>query len=180
MHKIMAELHQDHKNLIKVMNVMEQQAESLLEGEDLNLSILLDAANYIQHYPDLIHHPRENQVFEVFVNRSSDAADVVEQLLSEHHELPSATIKFQTMLDGVVNGSLFVSRQELVDDIKQFIEMERKHMNLEEGLLFPIINKTLTEGDWDELNSKMEENNDPLFSGQIEEIYQNLYRLIDN
>ncbi len=180
MHKIMAELHQDHKNLTKVMNVMEQQAESLLEGEDLNLSILLDAANYIQHYPDLIHHPRENQVFEVFMKRSDDAADVVEQLLGEHHELPSATVKFQTMLDGVVNGSLFVDRQELVDDIMRFIEIERKHMDLEEGMLFPIINKTLTEKDWEEVDSRMDEKKDPLFSGQIEEIYQNLYRLIES
>ena len=180
MHKIMAELHQDHKNLTKVMDVMERQADSFLAGKDINLPILLDAANYIQHYPDLIHHPRENEVFEVFMNRTDDAADVVKQLLNEHQDLPSATIKFQAMLDGVVNGSLFVSRQELVDDIRQFIEVERKHMDLEEGTLFPIINKTLTEKDWEELDHRMEQKQDPLFSGKIEESYQNLYQSLDD
>ena len=34
MHKIMAELHQDHKNLTKVMDIMERQAESFLAGKD--------------------------------------------------------------------------------------------------------------------------------------------------
>ena len=114
------------------------------------------------------------------MNRTDDAADVVKQLLNEHQELPTATIKFQAMLDGVVNGSLFVSRQELVDDIRQFIEVERKHMDLEEGTLFPIINKTLTEKDWEELDRRMEQKQDPLFSGKIEESYQNLYQSLDD
>jgi hemerythrin-like domain-containing protein len=180
MHKIMSDLHQDHINLARVLTILEQQVKRLTNGDSTDFFLMLDATNYIRHYPDLIHHPRENKVYEVLKKRTSEGAEIVEQLMNEHKTLPSASKKFHKLLDGAANDSVFVNRDELVNEIQQFIEIERKHMNLEEDILFPIINKALTEKDWDKLDSMMEENKDPLFSGKIEESYQNLYRSLDS
>ena len=178
MHKIMADLHQDHHNLARVLRIMESQLEHLVEGKHENLFLMQDATKYIQNYPDLIHHPKENKVFEVFKSRSDDAADIVARLSKEHQELPKATIKFQLMLDDAINGLGLVNREELVEKIKGFIKNEWEHMNLEEDVLFPLIDTTLTDDDWNVLDSQISEMSDPLFSDKIEESYKNLYQSI--
>lgn len=174
----MAELHQDHQNLARVLRIMESQLERLMEGEHEDLYLLHDATRYIQNYPDLIHHPRENQVFEIFKTRSNEADEIVDKLTKQHQELPKATIKFQLMLDDAINGLGLVDREELVNKIKGFIADEWEHMNLEEDVLFPLIDTTLSDDDWDRLDQQMSETSDPLFSDMIEESYDNLYQSI--
>ena len=178
MHKIMAELHQDHHNLARVLRIMESQLERLRKGDHEDLYLLHDATRYIHNYPDLIHHPKENKVFEIFKSRSNEADEIVAKLSKQHQELPQATVKFQLMLDDAINGQGLVNREELVEKIKGFIANEWEHMNLEEDVLFPLIETTLTDEDWAHLDDQISKTNDPLFSEMIEESYDNLYQSI--
>ena len=180
MHKIMKGLQKDHQNLAQVLEIMELQLERIADGDDAALALMLDASHYIQSYPDIIHHPKENKVFEVFRYRSSEEADALETLTQQHETMPAATIKFQTMLDQAINGLGFISRKDLVRNIQDYLELEWEHMNLEESVVFPLIEKTLEEKDWKLLEELIEADSDPLFSGKIEETFENLYQSINS
>ncbi|HIP94795.1 MAG TPA: hypothetical protein EYH20_05610, partial [Leucothrix sp.] len=93
MHTIMAELHKDHVHLKKVFNILDQQVELLSTGGHPDYYLMADITHYIQHYPDLVHHPKEDRVYDIFKQRSHEAADIVNQLQKDHKTLPSATIK---------------------------------------------------------------------------------------
>jgi len=180
MHKIMKGLQKDHKNLAQVLEIMELQLEKIAEGDDAALALMLDASNYIQKYPDMIHHPKENQVFDVFKHGSDEEAEALQTLRKQHEELPATTIKFQEMLDTAINGLEFISRDDLVKSIQDFIELEWEHMNLEESVIFPLINKTLEDKDWDFLEKSIKADTDPLFNDHVEETFQNLYQSINS
>ena len=178
MHEIMKGLQKDHQNLAQVLKIMEIQLKRIAEGNDNALALMLDASNYIQSYPDMIHHPKENKVFEVFKYRSSEEADTLETLYHQHQTLPAVTIKFQSMLHEAINGLGVINRDDLVTHIKNFIAHEWEHMDLEESVIFPLINKTLEEKDWKLLEETIEGDTDPMFSGKIEESFKNLYQSI--
>ena len=110
MHKIMKGLQKDHHNLAKVLKIMELQLEHIADGDDSALALMLDASNYIQSYPDVIHHPKENKVFEVFKSRSKEEADALDTLTQQHKDMPDTTVKFKEMLDAAINGLGFISR----------------------------------------------------------------------
>ena len=180
MHKIMEGLHRDHKHIARVLNILGQQLELISSGGDPDLFLMTDIASYFQHYPDLVHHPKENKVYEVYLKRSGEAADIVESLLKEHNHLPAVTVEFHNMIEAALNDVLFVSREELQQRIQQFIDTQNEHMNREENVLFPLIEKTLTNEDWEKLDKILGDKRDPLFDAQVDECYENLYQSIKN
>jgi len=180
MHRILSQLHQDHKNLARVLHIMETGLTSLEKGTGEDLELMLNATDYIQHYPDLIHHPRENFVFDVLMQRTDEAADEVSRLKQEHETLPHETVRFREMLDSAISGQGIVSREDLVNKIKAFLKLEWDHMNLEERHLFPLIDRTLTDEDWEGIEKKIDESKDPLFSDTIEASYNKLYEYLKN
>lgn len=179
MHKIMTELHQDHVNLAKLLTLLAQQAEKLAAGDDVDLLLLSDIADYIRRYSDQVHHPKEDEVYRVFRACSSEAGDVVESLLVEHQQLPNVTLDFQKALESVINDTAILTRQELHDQIVAFISTQQAHLDAEEGGLFPLINTTLQAADWAVVEQGMQEHAaDPLFGVHILDRYRNLHRLV--
>lgn len=178
MHKLMTELHQDHVNLAKLLKLLEQQVETLAAGEDADLILMADIADYIRRYADQIHHPKEDEIYRVFQARSAEAEGVVTTLLDEHQHLPNVTLEFQRLLDGLINDSLILTRQELQDKITAFIEAQTEHLNTEEANLFPLINNTLQDADWAEVEQGMQEHIDPLFGSHILDRYRSLHTLM--
>ncbi|WP_299880696.1 hemerythrin domain-containing protein [uncultured Cocleimonas sp.] len=178
MHTIMKGLKKDHHNLAKVLKIMELQLERIAEGDDAALGLMYDSSHYIQSYPDIIHHPKEDKVFEVFKHRSKDEADALKKLTQQHMDMPNTTDKFKEMLDTAINGLEFISREDLVKKIKDYIELEWEHMDLEESVIFPLINETLEDKDWKLLEELIDADSDPLFSDSVEESFQNLYQSI--
>lgn len=178
MHKIMAELHQDHIHLTRLLNMLDEQVEFLGSDGDPDFFLMIDIANYIQHYPDLVHHPKEDQVYRVLRERTDKWTDIVDSLLDEHRHLPEVTLEFLNLLEGAASSYSIVSREDLKEKIENFIKIEREHMNKEENTIFPLIEKTLNEQDWEAVETNLIKKTDPLFGAQVEQSYENLYQSI--
>jgi hemerythrin-like domain-containing protein len=175
----MAELHQDHIHLARLLKTLTQQADLLSSDSDPDLDLILDIVDYIQNYPDLVHHPKEDMVYAAFQKVSDDGKEVVAQLLEEHARLPAITTDFRNLLEEVVNGGSIISRAGLQAKIRHFIDVERTHMNTEEFVLFPLIENKMGLAEWQQLEDIMPEKIDPLFGGNVIESYKNLYRSIE-
>ncbi|MEZ5534634.1 MAG: hemerythrin domain-containing protein [Thiolinea sp.] len=179
MHKIMAELHQDHIHLARLLKTLEQQADLLSTDADPDLDLILDIVDYIQNYPDLVHHPKEDMVYHAFQNISDDGGEIVKHLLEEHAQLPSITKDFRNLMEEVVNGGSIISRAGLQAKIRHFIHVERTHMNTEEFVLFPLIEDKMGMAEWQQLEEILPHKIDPLFGGNVVESYKSLYRSIE-
>lgn len=178
MHRIMAELHQDHIHLSRLLNMLDRHVKVLLNDGDPDLYMMVDIVEYIRSYSDLFHHPKEDKVYEIFKKRTKEGADIVDRLLDDHQHIPETTIEFQHNLNSAINGSLIVSRDDLSKKITHFIDIQRTHLNTEEQKLFPLINKTLQKSDWAELEASIKEKSDPLFGTKVEASYESLYQTI--
>jgi len=178
MHEILTELHQDHICFARVLTILEQEVNALSGDDDPDLFLIADILHYIQHYPDLIHHPKEDRVYEVFRQQAANGLAVVVELQKEHYYLPELTKELHAMVISAANSTLFVSRDELRTRLENFIKLQRAHIDLEESLLFPLIDKTLTAEDWVGIESKTKKAQDPLFGDNIKNCYENLYESI--
>ncbi|MBJ6611608.1 MAG: hemerythrin domain-containing protein [Candidatus Thiothrix moscowensis] len=179
MHKIMSDLHQDHVNLTKLLTLLAQQVEKLAAGDEVDLLLMSDIADYIRRYSDQIHHPKEDEIYRVFRACSNEAGELVEALLLEHQQLPDVTLDFQKALESVINDTAILTRQELHDQIVAFISTQQAHLDAEEGGLFPLINTTLQAADWAVVEQGMQEHAaDPLFGVHIMDRYRNLHQLM--
>jgi hemerythrin-like domain-containing protein len=177
MQNILSKLHRDHLNFIKLLDYLEEQHRLLEKCENTDLELVLDAIWYMKEYPDLVHHPLENVVFKYFLQHYADAQEDIDALLHEHEEMPELTNKLLGMLRGAL-VDVPQSREELCAYLKEYISVQKEHMNEEEARIYPLLNSKLNENDWQKIDSELAHIEDPLFGNKVEKSYQNLLQYV--
>ena len=55
-----AHWHAEHVNFARLLNVLEQQLQAFHQDEHPDYALMLDICDYLQNFPDVYHHPRED------------------------------------------------------------------------------------------------------------------------
>jgi len=167
-------LSRDHRNIERVLTLMRVQLDFLHSSSSAGLMLLVNAANYLLHYPGLLHHPLEELMFEQVVERDPSAADVLSRLRTEHASLTTkaadlvACVGLEQMHAGDGQDGLCRIGNEL-------ILANGDHMQYEEREVFPLAVDTLSRKQWDDIGARLVSRDDPLFSRRSLALYDNLY-----
>lgn len=143
---------------------------------------LRDIIDYFAHYPDRVHHAREETMFSVFRGHhraSPELADALKQVHAEHESFPELTATLSELLDAASRDA-FVSRQDLVERLDNYIEQQLAHLDLEDGLVFPELREKMTAADWREVREIGPRGRDPVFGEKVEDAYRSLYRRLES
>ena len=179
MSKILDKLHNDHKNFSKLIVFLEKQLCLLEDCESSDIVTTLNAIKYMKQYPDVVHHPLENIVFEYYLKHHQQVRKEVQHLLEEHQEMPMLTDRLLTTLEAVLADEP-QDRQILCDNLRAYISVQKEHMNQEEASVYPVLNSTLDDQDWENIKSELAEVEDPLFGQQVEQSYRALLQHISD
>jgi len=176
---ILQRLLDDHGRLYQVFAVLEHQMELLsADGDGPDFRLLKDAAEYIIEYPDSIHHPLEDRLFEIVVAKGVDAD--MERLIGinrdQHREIGAETKKLHTDLELVLAGAV-VPAARLLDDVTAYLQLQREHLLIEERDLFPLAQDVLEAHDWRNLTESCVLCQDPVFE-DTKERFAALHRYI--
>lgn len=174
MGKLLELLHQDHINITRLLDLLENQVRLLEENKHANLQLLRDIVDYIMNYPDLYHHPREDLVFELLRHRDKEIVPVINHLLGEHKILTETSINLAEML-GNIKANDREQIRILADLLQKYVNLSRSHMDIEESSLFPCADRVLTKEDWTEIEKGCTYKDDPLFGKVIYQQYQHIY-----
>ena len=64
MARVLDELRRDHRNMAKILAIVEGQARLIREGRIADLDLVERAMDYSLGYPDLCHHPKDDLILE--------------------------------------------------------------------------------------------------------------------
>jgi hemerythrin-like domain-containing protein len=181
MAKTLEQLHTDHINASKLLNILEQQFDLLAAGQEADIGLMIDIMTYMTQYPDLYHHPKEDLIFEQWQKRDASVGPLVEEIGVEHKSIIRSSIHALELLRGVMIDVL-QRRDEILAAGRSYITRQREHMNKEEGELFPRMMTTLRSEDWQWIDELMAAQEDPLFgrvvSKQFRKRYDQIMRLV--
>jgi hemerythrin-like domain-containing protein len=134
---------------------------------------------YIDEYPERLHHPKEsNLLFPKVVKASPKVLGAIDRLERDHMYSEKAARELQHLL--LAWELLGASRRAAFDEaFKKYVDFYLDHMKLEEDLVLPEAEKTLSAQDWAEVDAAFEQNADPL-SGKYPPTaeYEKLFSLI--
>ena len=176
---LLRRLHTDHKHIGRVLTVLENQIRKLDDdGEGPDFDLLANLIDYISEYPDAIHHPLEDQLFDHLVNKGLTPSErkLVFANLGKHVEIIAATKKLAQDVATVLNGAV-ISAIRLKEHVDEYIHTQRSHMWVEEQQLFPLAEHMFSDEDWVQLEQLCEAAQDPLFDKTLAR-YEDLYRYI--
>jgi len=174
MFDVLHQLTLDHANLRKLLGLIERQLATYRGGGALDIEALTDIVEYLLHYPDLCHHPREDLIYRRLKTIDETAAKAVGDIESEHETLARLTRGFAAACRAAAQD-VELPRAQFEASVRDFIAHYREHMELEETHLFPLALRSLTARDWWEIDNAVVAAADPLFGGKIERQFQELH-----
>ena len=175
--RIIDQLGRDHRNMRLLLDIIEEEMNAYRDARVPDFDLLRMIAEYTLEYPDLVHHPMEDLVFEQLVTPDPDAKAVVGHLVEGHKELSELTRRLAGALSGVAADAV-VPREWLESLAREYLLANRIHMQTEETHFFPRALAVLTEQDWAEIEKRAINAEDPVFGKEVAESYLLLYERI--
>jgi hemerythrin-like domain-containing protein len=170
-------LRQEHRNIEKLLRVMEQELSIFDRGERPDYEVFGAVIDFFKKYPDSCHHPKEDIIYEKFKTRAPDRAPSIADLEVEHREGAVRLRRVAHVIDNVLNDQELL-RENVDRIVRDFIDNERKHIALEDEVIFPAIVEALQPGDWADIALIMADRYGPPLEADFEEQFSTFRRNI--
>lgn len=168
-------LREEHRNMEALLRVLEHELSIFDRAERPDYEVVQAVISYFQDYPDCCHHPKEDMIFARLKARDPAAAASVGDLEAEHRNGAKRLHLVARAVTSVL-GEQEVLRQTVDDIVRDFIDKERQHIEMEERVLFPAAARTLQPEDWAEIDARLA--NDPALNRTNEEKFNSLRQQI--
>jgi hemerythrin-like domain-containing protein len=96
-------LRQEHRNIEKLLRVMEQELSVFDRGERPDYEVFGAVIDFFKKYPDSCHHPKEDIIYQKFKARAPDRAASIADLEVEHREGAVRLRRIAQVIDSVLN-----------------------------------------------------------------------------
>ncbi len=170
-------LQEEHRNIEKVLCVLEKELSVFDKLERPDYEVLLLIVDYFQDHPARCHHPKEDVVYRALVARDSAVGKAVGDIEAEHRDVAKRLHRFANIINRVLIEHE-VPRKTFDNAVRDFVAFERQHMEREERDLFPAALRTLQPEDWAAIDARLTGGKDALLNPAVEEKFHVLWQRI--
>ena len=171
--RILDELREDHRNLTRLLDLLERECRDVPEEGEPDMELLHDIMHYMTVYPDAIHHPREDLVYTAMREHCVDLAEGLESVPDDHREIAELGATLRKDIEAIISGAA-VTRQHLLEDLVNYVGHLRSHMEWEESDLFPRADLLARDNETATLDVSQHMGNDPVFGATTARSFSNL------
>jgi len=168
----------DHDHIRKSLNLLEMQFLDLCRSKTPDYSMMFSIVVYIQEYPEQAHHPLEDAVFSIFIERGGEEARIARALIKDHTELEVITHKLRASLELLEIGDAS-KKDNLKHKLSIFLSRQRQHLYTEEMRIYPLINRVVKKQDWAKIEAVAPRMDDPVFGERTRSDYERLHHEIE-
>ena len=180
MREVIVALCREHESIRSVLDVLDSETAYLAEYRGrrrADYRLVWAAIEYMSDFPDLVHHPKEDLVYNRLCAVDPAAAGRVGDIPAAHRVLASDLRALATELAAVMQDPRR-PRSALSVVARGFVRHLRHHLDAEEAVFFPVAERTLDAGTWAELKHRAIARLDPLIGGEASERFEALRRTI--
>lgn len=171
--ELMADLREDHRNMSIVLNLLADQVTAMEANEDPDFELFDEIMRYMTVYPDAVHHPKEDVVYQQLRERRPDLSEELSHVPDEHREIAKLSCLLRDEVEAI-NAGAAVLREKMIKDTSAYINCLRKHMQWEEEDLFSRIDLMLDAEPYKVDVTEFEHIKDPVFELEIEAGFRRL------
>lgn len=137
----------EHRSMAAVIKgLQEQVAKAQQSGAAPDWFLFAAMLDYIQAYPDRLHHPKEDEyLFRYLRLRHPPAAPLLDTLEAQHGRCGELLEKLRQALEASRTGN---NVGPFADALEQYANFQWDHMAKEEEGILPLAEAHLTEADW--------------------------------
>jgi hemerythrin-like domain-containing protein len=171
--ELMTELREDHRNMSIVLDLMDDLVEQMEAGKVPDFELFDEIMRYMTVYPDAVHHPKEDIVYEQLRSKRADLAEDLDHVPDDHSDIAHLGTLLRDEIEAIIAGAA-VRREKMIEDTSAYILRLRNHMRWEEEDLFRRIDKMLDDDPRPVDISDLGHIKDPVFELEIEAGFRRL------
>lgn len=151
-------LRHEHRAIEIVLRTMEAAARRLRTGQDVDPSLIADSLDFVTGFADRCHHAKEEELlFPLLEERGVPReGGPISVMLHEHEKGRGFIQDIRRTLPEWQAGDES-ARSELAVALEGYAELLRYHIAKEDGVLFPMAQRVLSEEDNDRLAKGFDE-----------------------
>lgn len=143
----------EHQSLGAILHAIRFMLKEVAAGKlESDLKLFQAMVHYLDAYAEHSHHPKEDIVFQLLEDRTSEGADALAKLAIQHAAAPQRIAALQEALNAYLANPLDISG--FAKAFESYAEFYRNHMLLEEDIVLPLARKYLTLDDWVVVDAK--------------------------
>jgi hemerythrin-like domain-containing protein len=178
MHAAVDVIKQEHRALTAVIGALEYLARDLGHGAEPDYELLTVILDYIEAFPNRLHHPKEDDyLFSALRRRSASAIPVLGELESEHQQGDELIRQLRYLLTRCRVGAEG-AREAFAAAVDRYALFHWEHLRKEEDVVLPLALRTLDAADWQTIDAAFSANNDPEPGRAPRQEFEALFRLI--
>lgn len=174
----LAQWHKEHVNFAKLLACLEAQLDHFHDGGAPHYDLMLDIMFYMTHYPDALHHPKEDMALARMRAHEPEMAAIADELDRQHEDLRRMGAELVVRLSDLVNDGI-ATRESVELPARDYIATFREHMSFEERRVLPAAARLLCDNDWAAIDVALRHVDDPLFGRNPEPRYAALERHLE-
>lgn len=171
--ELMAELREDHRNMAVVLDLMDGLVEAMEAGKDPDFELFDEIMRYMTVYPDAVHHPKEDIVYEQLRRERPDLSDGLDHVPDDHNDIAHLGTRLRDEIEAI-NAGAAVRRDKMIEDTAAYVLRLRNHMRWEEEDLFRRIDSMLEDAPRKVDLSEIGSIKDPVFELEVEAGFRRL------
>ena len=156
------DLMREHGLLNRVLLIYDHTEMRLNQKQDFDPAVLASAADIIKRFVEEYHEKLEEDYLFPRFRKANKLTDLVSVLLTQHEAGRRVTSRIQQL----ANASTMKNadqRQQLAEQLHDFIRMYRPHEAREDTVLFPALHQIVSKNEFDSLGDEFEKKEDQLF-----------------
>jgi len=169
--------HEEHAYFGRLLNVLQEEVDSLYAGQSPNYELVLDIVAYLRDYSDQVHHPREDEAFRRLARRSPELRPTIARLQQEHRVIAQSGDRLRQLVEEAAADAV-VPRADIEAAAATYIVYYRGHIATEEQEILPAAARELTEEDWTIARNAAPSRGNPLVGEGADERFRHLRRRI--
>ena len=169
--------HAEHQDFSRLLDLLDREVAVFHDGGQPNYGLMTDIVQYLRHFPDQLHHAREDAAFACLVKRDPSLGPVAEALIREHKVIAEAGETLLEYLNEIV-GEAVLRRKAVEAAAALYANYYRMHIDREEAEILSRAAKLLTQEDWAIVAAAVPDKVDPLFGEACNTRYRELRREI--
>ena len=164
----------EHRSLAAVIHALQREAHSATtKSEAPNFELLRAMLFYIEHFPERLHHPKEEAYLFLKLSERTNSQDaLLAKLRKQHADGERLFAALRAGLASFQNGE--ISASVISAQVEEIAQGQWDHMWAEENLVLPAASVHLHPEDWKAIAAAFHENADPRFGDHADEPFSAL------
>ncbi len=145
-------LSDEHQNILKVIEAILQECDSLQAGNTINQDFFKKALNFVKGYADKFHHAKEEDILFVELNKEETQmhCNPTQQMLHEH----GLGRNFIKKLEEGINEN---NKEKIIKNAKEYAQLLQDHIFKEDNILYPMADQALDQNIKNEMFEKFKQ-----------------------